>query len=130
MEEANAWRNPVDLVTLLEDAFVRLPEALAAGASRRGGWWGRDAVVAAVLGDEPAGSLEALLTGFAEGATETELASAVSFAAATRVARFPRSTSSATGTLPYIRLRSRTPSSKDCAARRPRSSSAECSTRR
>lgn len=91
MEEANAWRNPVDLVTLLEDAFGRLPEALAAGASRRGGWAGRDAVVAAVLGDEPAASLEALLTGLAEGAPGAELASAVSFAAVTRIARFPTS---------------------------------------
>src|SRR5204863_4764838 len=26
MEESNAWRNPVDLVALLEDAFERLPE--------------------------------------------------------------------------------------------------------
>ena len=39
MEEANAWRNPIDLVALLEDAFERLPEALAAP---RGGWEGRD----------------------------------------------------------------------------------------
>src|SRR5512146_334757 len=30
MEEANAWRNPVDLVALLEGAFERLPDALAA----------------------------------------------------------------------------------------------------
>jgi nitrite reductase/ring-hydroxylating ferredoxin subunit len=91
MEEANAWRNPVDLVTLLEDSFTRLPEALAVGAPRRGGWGGRGAVVAAVLGDEPAASLEVLLTGLAEGASEAELASAVSFAAATRIARFPTS---------------------------------------
>src|SRR6266508_2658032 len=32
MEEANAWRHPVDLVALLEDAFERLPEAVAEGA--------------------------------------------------------------------------------------------------
>jgi hypothetical protein len=91
MEEANSWRNPVDLVTLLEDAFGQLPEALAAGVSGRGGWAGRDAVVAAVLGDEPAASLEALLAALGEGATEAELASAVTFAAATRIARFPTS---------------------------------------
>src|SRR5439155_780077 len=30
MEEANAWRNPVDLVALLDDAFARLPGALSA----------------------------------------------------------------------------------------------------
>ena len=91
MEEANAWRNPVDLVALLEDAFAGLPDALAAGASRRGGWEGRGALVEAVLGDDPAASIAALLAALAEGATEPELASAVSFAAAMRIARFPTS---------------------------------------
>jgi nitrite reductase/ring-hydroxylating ferredoxin subunit len=88
MEEANAWRNPVDLVSLLEDAFERLPEALAA---RRGGWDGRTELVETVLSDDPAGILEALLDALREGATEVELASAVAFAAATRIARFPTS---------------------------------------
>jgi nitrite reductase/ring-hydroxylating ferredoxin subunit len=91
MEEANSWRNPVDLVELLEDAFARMPEALAAGASRRGTWAGRDALVEAVLGDDAAESVEALLEALGEGATEVEVASAVSFAAATRIARFPTS---------------------------------------
>src|SRR5207248_10125236 len=36
MEEANAWRNPVDLVALLERAFEELARAAAAGAERRG----------------------------------------------------------------------------------------------
>jgi nitrite reductase/ring-hydroxylating ferredoxin subunit len=91
MEEANSWRNPVDLVALLEDAFARIPDALAAGASRRGVWAGRDGLVETVLGDDPAASIEALLAALAEGATEVELASAVSFTAATRIARFPTS---------------------------------------
>jgi nitrite reductase/ring-hydroxylating ferredoxin subunit len=91
MEEANAWRNPVDLVALLEAAFERLPEALSTGAARRGGWAGRAALVEAVLGDDAAASIEALLAALGDGATEVELASAVSFAAATRIARFPTS---------------------------------------
>jgi nitrite reductase/ring-hydroxylating ferredoxin subunit len=91
MEEANSWRNPVDLVALLEDAFARIPEALGAGASARGSWAGRNALVETVLGDDPTASIEALLAGLAEGATEVELASAVSFTAATRIARFPTS---------------------------------------
>ena len=37
MEEANAWRNPVDLVALLEDAFERA--ARGARRGRRGGGW-------------------------------------------------------------------------------------------
>jgi nitrite reductase/ring-hydroxylating ferredoxin subunit len=88
MEEANAWRNPVDLVALLEDAFERLPEALAAP---RGAWDGRTELVEVVISDEPAAILEALLQALRDGAAEVELASAVSFAAATRIARFPTS---------------------------------------
>ncbi len=89
MEESNSWRNPVDLVTLLEAAFERIPDALAAAAPRRGGWTGRSALVESVLGDDAAAAIEALLTALEDGASEVELASAVSFAAATRIARFP-----------------------------------------
>jgi hypothetical protein len=88
MEEANAWRNPVDLVALLEDAFDQLPEALA---SVSGGWQGRAELVETLLSDQPDAILEALLAALREGATEVELASAVAFAAATRIARFPTS---------------------------------------
>ena len=91
MEEANAWRNPVDLVALLEQSFSELPEALAAGAARRGGWDGRAALVETILGGEAASVLDALLEALREGADEVELASAVSFAATTRIARFPTS---------------------------------------
>jgi nitrite reductase/ring-hydroxylating ferredoxin subunit len=88
MEEANAWRNPIDLVALLEDAFAQLPEALAA---ERRDWDGRDALVETLLSAEPGEILEALLAALHDGAREVELASAVSFAAATRIARFPTS---------------------------------------
>src|SRR5713101_6599147 len=91
MEEANAWRNPVDLVALLERAFDELPQALSAGAERRDGWDGRAALVEAILNGEAASMLEELLEGLRDGATEVELASAVSLAAATRIARFPTS---------------------------------------
>jgi nitrite reductase/ring-hydroxylating ferredoxin subunit len=88
MEEANAWRNPVDLVALLEDAFARLPEALA---GRRRDWDGRGALVETLISAEPAEILEALLAALHDGGREVEVASAVSFAAATRIARFPTS---------------------------------------
>jgi hypothetical protein len=89
MEEANAWRNPVDLVALLERAFDELPYALADGASGRGAWDGRAELVETILGGEAAPMLDALLDALRGGATEVQLASAVSFAAATRIARFP-----------------------------------------
>jgi nitrite reductase/ring-hydroxylating ferredoxin subunit len=91
MEEANSWRNPVDLVTLLESSFGELEPALAAGEGRRGGWDGRASLVETILGAEPAEILEALLVALRAGATEAELGSAVTFAAATRIARFPTS---------------------------------------
>ncbi len=91
MEEANAWRNPVDLVVLLEDASARLPDALRAAGSGRGGWMGRAALVETILGDDPAASIDALLAALGDGIDEVELASAVAFAAVTRIARFPTS---------------------------------------
>jgi nitrite reductase/ring-hydroxylating ferredoxin subunit len=90
MEEANAWRNPIDLVALLDDAFGQLPDAVAT-ASRADGWTGREALVECVLGEDPAASIDALLTALRDGAGEVELASAVTFAAVTRIARFPTS---------------------------------------
>jgi nitrite reductase/ring-hydroxylating ferredoxin subunit len=91
MEEANAWRNPVDLVALLERTFADLPQAVASGRASRGRWDRRAALVETVLDSEPAAIVDALLEALREGASEVELASAVSFAAATRIARFPTS---------------------------------------
>ncbi len=89
MEEANAWRNPVDLVALLEDAFARLPGALRRRrrAPRLVGRPGE--LVQTVLHGEPDAILEALLAALRAGADEVQVASAVTFAAATRIARFP-----------------------------------------
>jgi nitrite reductase/ring-hydroxylating ferredoxin subunit len=90
MEEANAWRNPIDLVALLDEAFARIPGALSMGA-HVDGWLGHDAVVETVLGEDPTASIEALLAALGDGASEVELASAVSSAAVLRIARFPTS---------------------------------------
>ena len=89
MEEALAWRSPVDLVALLEDAFEQLPERSRPANERVTGWDGRAALVEAVLGEEP--PVAALLDAVRAGAGAVELASAVSFAAAMRIARFPTS---------------------------------------
>jgi nitrite reductase/ring-hydroxylating ferredoxin subunit len=91
MEEANSWRNPVDFVALLEQAFEEIPAALAAGSTRRGAWDDRAGLVETALAGEAPAILEALLESLRAGATEVELASVVAFAAATRIARFPTS---------------------------------------
>jgi hypothetical protein len=87
MEEASAWRYPADLVALLEDAFERLPTPAPTGD-----WRGRNELVDAVLTSEEASEIvEAVLVALNEGAGAVDVASAVSFAAATRIARFPTS---------------------------------------
>lgn len=89
MEESNSWRNPVDLVEGLEGAFEQLPEALEKGRDRHGRWEGREELAAVLLGEDSKAIAEALLEALREGATEEELAQAVVYAAALRIARFP-----------------------------------------
>jgi hypothetical protein len=89
MEESNSWRNPVDLVEVLEDAFEQLPSALEEGRDRRGRWEGREQLAAVLLEEDGGAIAEALLEALREGATEDELAGAVGYAAALRIARFP-----------------------------------------
>ncbi len=92
MEESNAWRNPVDLVALLEGAFGRLPAALEDGFKKRieraSAWTGRRELVEIILDDSPDRIIKIMLNALADGASEIDLASAVSYAAAMRIARF------------------------------------------
>jgi nitrite reductase/ring-hydroxylating ferredoxin subunit len=88
MEESNAWRHPVDLVQILSGAFAELPGAL--GGSRRD-WDGRASLVDVLLDDDPQATANALLQALRDGARDVDVASAVSYAAALRIARFPTS---------------------------------------
>ena len=88
MEESNAWRNPIDLIAILDEAFAALPDALAQGQSKRGSWNGRTVLVPQLMTDDPQTTANALLNALRNGATEVELASAVSYAAALRIAQF------------------------------------------
>jgi nitrite reductase/ring-hydroxylating ferredoxin subunit len=89
MEESNSWRNPVDLVEILEDTFKELPDALRSGRKRRGRWEGPEELAAVLLDEDPGNIADALLEALREGATEEGLAGAVAYAAALRIARFP-----------------------------------------
>jgi nitrite reductase/ring-hydroxylating ferredoxin subunit len=89
MEESNAWRSPIDLVALLEEAFDKLPDTWTTGSARPRTWTDRSRLADALLGEDPGATINLLLAALADGAGEVELASAVSFAAATRIAHFP-----------------------------------------
>lgn len=92
MEESNSWRNPVDLVEILDDAFEQLPAALEAGREHhKKGWSGREELVPVLLGEDPQAISDALLSALREGAAESELAGTVAYTAALRIARFPTS---------------------------------------
>jgi nitrite reductase/ring-hydroxylating ferredoxin subunit len=93
MEESNAWRNPIDLIEILETAFEQLPTMVAAGAAAREStpqrrWNGRTALAQQLLSDDPQANADALLGALHDGATAEQLAGAVAYAAALRIARF------------------------------------------
>jgi nitrite reductase/ring-hydroxylating ferredoxin subunit len=86
MEEANEWRHPIDLVDILESSFEELQDPV-----RGRSWEGRDELVGVVLGEDPQAIADALLTALRDGASGDDLAAAVTYAAALRIARFPTS---------------------------------------
>ena len=90
MEESNAWRNPVDLIALLEQAFAELPAALESGAAKlsTGGGVARESLAAILLGEQPEAIVAALLDSLRAGSPPAETAGAVAYAAALRIARF------------------------------------------
>ena len=87
-EESDSWRHPVDLIPLCEAVFAELPALLATGATRRGSWSEHRALADSLLGDDPAGMVEALKAAVREGARGADLGRALAYAAALRVARF------------------------------------------
>jgi nitrite reductase/ring-hydroxylating ferredoxin subunit len=88
MEESNSWRSPVDLVAILERAFEALPAALDSG--RHLAWRdNRGELVTIMLGDDPHAIAGAMLAALSAGCAPGELAAAVAYAAALRIARFP-----------------------------------------
>ncbi len=85
MEEANAWRNPIDLVAILDKAFQQLQTV--AVAKTTAAWHWHD-LLPILHGDDPQAIAHALLDALRQGATAHQLAEAVTYAAALRIARF------------------------------------------
>ena len=95
-EELNSWRNPIDLVSMVQEARAALPDLWAEGEASRGdqlnaGHVNQDdesALVATILEDDPAATMNALKEAVRSGATAEQLGSAVAYAAFLRMARF------------------------------------------
>ncbi len=87
MEESNAWRNPIDLVTMLEQIFASLPVA-ASQTPKVLDADARQQLVDTLLGDDPQHTANTLLATLRDGVSEEALAGIVAYAAALRIARF------------------------------------------
>ncbi|WP_435359653.1 Rieske (2Fe-2S) protein [Haloarchaeobius sp. DFWS5] len=85
-EERSSWRQPVDLATMLDEAFDELDEFVAAGDGKS--WTEPDDFQDTLLGDDPQAIVDALTEAITAGATTEQLAHSVTHAAVTRVARF------------------------------------------
>ncbi|SDR40290.1 Rieske 2Fe-2S domain-containing protein [Natronobacterium texcoconense] len=92
-DERSSWRQPVDLVALLEDVYggsVTETSGLEDLASEgKGKSWSPPAEFQeTLLGDDPEAIVDALADAVREGATTEDLAAEVAAAATTRVAQF------------------------------------------
>ncbi len=86
-EESTAWRQPVDLVALCEEAASQLPDLFAAGRGVHH-WSDHAALARELLGDDPARIVGALKTAIRAGAAPADLGQSLAYGAALRVARF------------------------------------------
>ncbi|HEV7761452.1 MAG TPA: Rieske (2Fe-2S) protein, partial [Acidimicrobiales bacterium] len=89
-EEVSEWREPIDLVPLIDDTSARLVGAGVGSAAGAGGLADDElgAVGWALLADDPHRVVAALVEAADRGATAEQLARAVAFAAALRLVRF------------------------------------------
>ncbi len=88
-EERNSWLRPENLVAIVEAAIPELDAAVDLAAQPTGGW--DDDLIAALLGDDPAGSIAALLAAWRGGLALADAAQALAYASALRLTRFPTS---------------------------------------
>ena len=86
-EERTAWRQPIDLIALCQQAALEFPRLFAArcSASR---WSDHTRLSERLLGDDPAAIIDALTAAAGEGASSADLGRSLAYAAALRVARF------------------------------------------
>jgi hypothetical protein len=86
-EERTAWRQPIDLIALCQQAGQELPHLFAMSGNVRN-WSDHVTLSENLLGDDPAAIVDALTAAARDGASPTDLGRALAYAAALRVARF------------------------------------------
>ena len=91
MEETSAWRHPVDVAALLEDAYREVPRLVADAPSTASAWSGHAELAAAILDGDPAALVTELLRLVRAGVPLAELSAAVAHAAVLRAVHFPTS---------------------------------------
>jgi len=85
-EERTAWRQPVDLIALCQEAALVFPRLFAARNTSR---WSDHAILSeSLLADDPVAIVNALTSAARDGASPADLGQALAYAAALRVARF------------------------------------------
>ena len=88
MEEASAWRHPVDLAALLWEAYEQLDSAIDEGGERQQDWAGHQALAETILDAEPKETLDVMLSLVRGGVPLVELSASVAYAAARRPVHF------------------------------------------
>jgi nitrite reductase/ring-hydroxylating ferredoxin subunit len=88
MEESNSWRNPIDLIAILDNAFAKLQAMELDETAESTDWPGEDDLIPILHGDDPQAIADALLATLRDGASSHQLAAIVAKAAALRIARF------------------------------------------
>ena len=86
-EERTAWRQPADLIALCRQAEPELPLLFAAGFGASG-WSDHATLAQCLLGDDPAGIINAITMAARDGASPADVGRALAYAAALRVAQF------------------------------------------
>ncbi|WP_233805591.1 Rieske (2Fe-2S) protein [Paraburkholderia sp. HP33-1] len=86
-EESTAWRQPLDLVALCDEAASQMAQLFAAGRSLQG-WSNHAALARELLGDDPVMIIDALKEAIRAGACPADLGQSLAYGAALRVARF------------------------------------------
>ncbi|MCZ6609218.1 MAG: Rieske (2Fe-2S) protein [Alphaproteobacteria bacterium] len=84
--ESTAWRQPIDLIALLEDVFTEIPDLFIDGAG--GAWDGHESLAHDLLADDPEGVVDSLKGAIRAGAAPVDLGRSLAYAAALRLARF------------------------------------------